>query len=164
VVTASSEGTRGAVQIRGAAEGRPGQPDQPTTRAEFLRSGMAAAGRRAFAMAGWQPREIDVAEIYDAFTFNVIWQLEELGLCEPGGGPEFVRDGNIAVGGTLPVNTHGGLIGQAHLWGINHITEAVKQLRGTAGRAQVARAGKALVTGSGDLGDSAVALLERTDA
>jgi acetyl-CoA acetyltransferase len=163
IVTDAREGTQGAVRIRGAAEGRPGQPDQPTTRSQFLRSGMTAAGKRAFSMAGWQPRDIDVAEIYDAFTFNVIWQLEELGLCEPGGGPEFVRDGNIGVDGTLPVNTHGGLIGQAHLWGINHITEAVKQLRGIAGRAQVPGASKALVTGSGDLGDSAVALLEGTD-
>jgi acetyl-CoA acetyltransferase len=149
-----------AVIVRGTGEGHPGQPDQPTTRRDFLRSGMGPAGRRAFAMAGWSPSDIDVAELYDAFTFNVIWQLEDLGFCEPGAGGEFVSSGATAVGGQLPVNTHGGLLAQAHLWGINHVTEAVGQLRGTAGAAQVSGAQRALVTGSGDLGDAAVVLLE----
>jgi acetyl-CoA acetyltransferase len=160
VVTAADNSGERSVRIRGVAEGHPGQPDQPTTRSNFLRSGMGSAGQRAFAMAGWKPGDIDVAELYDAFTFNVIWQLEDLGFCAPGEGGHFVRDGNIGVGGTLPVNTHGGLLAQAHLWGINHLTEAVKQLRGGAGAAQVNKATRALVSGSGDLGDAAVALLE----
>lgn len=163
VVTASDQGGDKAVHVRGVGEGHPGQPDQPTTRRNFLRSGMGGAARRAFDMAGWTPGDVDVAELYDAFTFNVIWQLEDLGFCKPGDGGDFVRDGNIGVGGQLPVNTHGGLLAQAHLWGINHITEAVKQLRGTAGAAQVSNAARVLVSGSGDLGDAAVALLERAD-
>jgi len=160
VVTSADVASDAAVHIRGAGEGHPGQPDQPTTRTNFLRSGMGGAGRRAFDMAGWKPDDVDFAELYDAFTFNVIWQLEDLGFCPVGAGGTFVRDGNIALGGKLPVNTHGGLLAQAHLWGINHITEAVKQLRGDAGATQVGNAVRALVSGSGDLGDAAVALLE----
>jgi acetyl-CoA acetyltransferase len=156
----SGAAAQGAVAIRGTSEGHPAQPDQPTTRKEFLRAGMAAAGRRAFEMAGWSPSRVDVAELYDAFTFNVIWQLEDLGLCEPGEGGEFVASGATALGGSLPVNTHGGLLSHAHIWGMNHLTEAVKQLRGTAGAAQAEGASRALVTGSGDLGDAAVVLLE----
>jgi acetyl-CoA acetyltransferase len=161
VVTARKATGEKAIHIRGVGEGHPGQPDQPTTRLEFMRSGMGRAGQRAFDMAGWKPGDVDFAELYDAFTFNVIWQLEDLGLCPVGSGAQFVREGNIGLGGQLPVNTHGGLLAQAHLWGINHITEAVKQLRGTAGAAQVKNAARALVSGSGDLGDAAVALLER---
>jgi acetyl-CoA acetyltransferase len=161
VVTASDHSGDQPVHIRGVGEGHPGQPDQPTTRRNFLRSGMGAAAQRAFTMAGWTPRDVHVAELYDAFTFNVIWQLEDLGFCKPGCGGEFVRDGLIGIDGELPVNTHGGLLAQAHLWGINHITEAVKQLRGTAGAGQVKDVARVLVSGSGDLGDAAVALLER---
>jgi acetyl-CoA acetyltransferase len=161
VVSAAESGAEGAVLVRGTGEGHPAQPDQPTTRVRFMRSGMGDAGRRAFAMAGWTPADVDVAELYDAFTFNVLWQLEDLGFCGPGEAPELVASGGIELGGRLPVNTHGGLLSQAHLWGINHVTEAVKQLRGTAGKAQVPGARRALVTGSGDLGDAAVLLLER---
>lgn len=160
IVAAGKPGDRNAVFIRGAAEGHPGQADQPTTRRRFLHTGMAEAAERAFTQAGWKPTDIDFAELYDAFTFNVLWQLESLGLCEKGEAPDFVMSGSTQVGGSLPVNTHGGLLSQAHLWGINHITEAVKQLRGTAGEAQVKGATRGLVTGSGDFGDNAVVLLE----
>jgi acetyl-CoA acetyltransferase len=160
IVAAAEPGDRNAVAIRGAAEGHPGQADQPTTRRRFLHTGMAEAGERAFAQAGWKPSDVDFAELYDAFTFNVLWQLELLGLCGPGEAADFVMAGSTRVGGSLPVNTHGGLLSQAHLWGINHITEAVKQLRGTAGQAQVKGAKRGLVTGSGDFGDNAVVLLE----
>lgn len=160
IVAAAEPGDQNAVAIRGAAEGHPGQADQPTTRHRFLHTGMAEAGERAFAQAGWNRSDIDFAELYDAFTFNVLWQLELLKLCGPGEAADFVMAGGTQVGGSLPVNTHGGLLSQAHLWGINHITEAVKQLRGIAGEAQVAGAKRGLVTGSGDFGDNAVVLLE----
>src|SRR6185312_8365230 len=112
IVAAAEPGDRNAVAIRGAAEGHPGQADQPTTRRKFLHTGMAEAGERAFAQAGWKPSDVDFAELYDAFTFNVLWQLELLGLCGKGEAADFVMAGSTQVGNSLPVNTHGGLLSQ----------------------------------------------------
>lgn len=162
VISAATRHDRPVAVIRGAAESHPPHPDQATTRPEFLRTGMRAAADRAFAMAGWERSDIACAELYDAFTFSVVWQLEELGLCAPGKSRDFVLSGETGPAGTLPVNTHGGLLSQAHLWGMNHVTEAVRQLRGTAGEAQVPRVSRVLVTGFGDFGDASVALLERS--
>ncbi|MBO9521018.1 MAG: lipid-transfer protein [Nocardioidaceae bacterium] len=82
--------------------------------------------------AGLGPADIDVAVLYDHFTPMVLAQLEAWGFCERGEAKEFVRDGNIRVGGRLPVNPHGGQLGEAYLHGMNGINEAVRQLRGEA--------------------------------
>jgi acetyl-CoA acetyltransferase len=86
-------------------------------------------------------------------------QLEALGFCDRGEGPDFVRDGNIDQGGRLPINPHGGMIGEAYIHGINNIAEGVRQLRGTSGN-QVSDVEHVLVT-SGASGPSSGAILGR---
>ena len=88
--------------------------------------------RRLYARSGLTPKDVQLAMIYDAFTPQVLRQLEAFGFCGRGEAKDFVKSGNIEVGGTLPVNTNGGLIGEAYIHGMNNITEAVRQLRGTA--------------------------------
>jgi acetyl-CoA acetyltransferase len=88
--------------------------------------------RRLYGRSGLTPKDMQLAMIYDAFTPQVLKQLEAFGFCGRGEAKDFVKRGNIELGGSLPVNTNGGLIGEAYIHGMNNITEAVRQLRGTA--------------------------------
>lgn len=90
--------------------------------------------------------DIDVAMLYDHFSPSVLLQLEAYGFCARGEAPDFVRSGETRVGGRLPTNTHGGMLSEAYVHGMNSIAEAVRQLRGTAAN-QIAGAKRALVTG-----------------
>ena len=109
------------------------------------------AGARAYEQAGVKPSDIDIVELYDAFTINTILFLEDLGFCPKGEGGRFVADGGIAPGGRLPVNTNGGGLSCVHpgMYGLFTMVEAVTQLRGQAGNRQVADAKLALAHGNG---------------
>lgn len=131
-----------------------GMPDLTVTAA-------AESGPRAFAMAGLTPADVDVVELYDAFTINTILFLEDLGFCAKGEGGAFVRNGRIAPGGSLAVNTNGGGLSCCHpgMYGIFLLIEAVQQLRGEAGARQVDNTHIALCHGNGGVLSSQVTAL-----
>jgi acetyl-CoA acetyltransferase len=106
------------------------------------------SGPKAFEAAGLSPEAMDFAQLYDCFTHVNIIQLEDLGFCEKGEGGRFVQEMETGPNGDLPVNTHGGLLSQTYWIGMNHIIEAVEQLRGTADN-QVRSADAGVVTGWG---------------
>ena len=109
-----------------------GMPTLTTTAA-------AQSGAAAFAEAGLTPADVDVAQLYDAFTITPILFLEDLGFCAKGDGGPFAASGAIAPGGALPMNTNGGGLSYTHpgMYGLHAIVEAVRQLRGECGDRQV---------------------------
>ena len=109
------------------------------------------SGARAYAQAGVTAGDIDVVQVYDAFTINTILFLEDLGFCAKGEGGHFVEDGHIAPGGVLPVNTNGGGLSCCHpgMYGLFTLVESVRQLRAEAGERQVPNAELALAHGNG---------------
>lgn len=111
-----------------------------------------------FAAAGLTPADVQVAEIYDCFTSTVLVGLEGLGLAERGGAGELVRSGATAKDGRLPVNTHGGLLAEGYLHGMNTVAEAALQVQGRAGARQVPRHEVCAVT-SGALMDGSSMVL-----
>jgi acetyl-CoA acetyltransferase len=92
----------------------------------------AFLGKQLYEATGLTPDDIDVAMIYENFTPIVFIQLEAFGFCGPGEATDFIAGGNIEVGGKLPVNPNGGLLGEAYIHGMNNILEGVRQVRGTA--------------------------------
>src|ERR1700704_5657216 len=114
-------------------------------------TGAAQSGRQAYAMAGLTAKDIDVLELYDAFTINPILFLEDLGFCPKGEGGRFVEDGHIAPGGSLPVNTNGGGLSYCHpgMYGLFLLIEATRQLRHECGARQIADCETAIAHGNG---------------
>jgi acetyl-CoA acetyltransferase len=118
---------------------------------DLTHTGAIQSGGAAYRMAGLTAAEIDLAELYDAFTINTILFLEDLGFCAKGEGGAFVAGGHIAPGGGLPVNTNGGGLSYCHpgMYGLFLLIEAVRQLRGECGARQVADCQTAIVHGNG---------------
>jgi acetyl-CoA acetyltransferase len=126
---------------------------QPRADADVAGMVGAGAAKRAFATAGLTPAAVDVAELYDPFSFEIIRQLEAFGFCPPGEGGPFVEDGNIAPGAQLPVTTDGGTMSFSHpgisAQQLQRVIRAVEQLRGRCTTNQVAGAEVALCSNGG---------------
>ena len=114
-------------------------------------TGAAWSGPEAFAEAGVKPADIDVLELYDAFTYNTMVFLEDLGYCAKGEGGPFVSGGRVAPGGELPVNTNGGGLSYCHpgMYGLFLLIEAARQIHGQCGERQIDGAELALANGNG---------------
>ncbi len=153
------------IPILGVGEGHGDPPTSITQKRDLTRiEGLERAAERAYAMAGLGPEAIDCAQLYDGFTWIVLASLEACGFCAPGEGGGFVRDGRIALGGALPVNTSGGLLSEGHCSGANLVSEAVRQLRGEVEPdRQVTGCERILVTGEGDFHEGAALILGATE-
>ena len=115
------------------------------------------SGPKALAQAGLTTADMDMVQLYDAFTINTIMLLEDLGFCKKGEGGSFVENGAIAPGGRLAVNTNGGGLSCVHpnMYGAFAVIEAVRQLRGDCGARQLPLARTALVHGNGGVSAAA---------
>jgi acetyl-CoA acetyltransferase len=139
IVVVSAERARDLRQppalITAAAQGSaPGQHMMTSYYRDSI-VGLPEAGivaRQLWEMSSLRPRDIRTAILYDHFTPFVLVQLEEFGFCARGEAKDFVKDGNIEIGGGLPLNPHGGQLGEAYIHGMNGVAEAVRQIRGTA--------------------------------
>jgi acetyl-CoA acetyltransferase len=124
-----------AVVVRAAAQGSGADQFVMTSYYRDELTGLPEMGIVAdqlWGQAGLTPQDVQVAVLYDHFTPFVLIQLEELGFCPRGEARDFIRDGAIELGGRLPVNPHGGQLGEAYIHGMNGIAEAVRQVRGSA--------------------------------
>jgi acetyl-CoA acetyltransferase len=121
--------------IRAAAQGAGEQQQMMTSYYRPSITGLPEMGlvaRQLYATAGVGPGDIQTAVVYDHFTPFVLPQLEEFGFCGRGEAKDFIQDGNIELGGRLPINTNGGQLGEAYIHGMNGIAEGVRQVRGSS--------------------------------
>ena len=148
------------IYLLGAGEGH---SHEHISQAHSLTTSAAReSGAAAYAMAGIGPGDIDLAQLYDCFTPTVLVELEDLGFCDKGEGGNFVDSGAILPGGSLPVNTHGGLLSHSHAGNPGSmfaLTESIWQLRGDAGERQVPGAETALVHAQGGIMSSHTTLI-----
>ncbi len=159
-----SDGAAAAIVVSDRWLNKRGKARSVKIRSSVLLSGSARkvddfsahVGRRAallaYERAGLSPQDVDVVEVHDATSFGEILQIENLGLCEPGGGGPLTESGATALGGKVPVNPSGGLVSKGHpiaATGVIQIHELVKQLRGEAGPRQVENARIAVAENGG---------------
>lgn len=140
------------------------QSKSPTYAADMLATPIGPASRKAFAMAGVSPAEVQMAQIYDCYTITVLLTLEDAGFCAKGEGMGFVRDHDFTFEGDFPMNTHGGQLsfGQAgSAGGMSQVIEAVQQVQGRAEARQLKRHDLAYVSGTGGVMSEQGALILR---
>ena len=164
VVVTSAERARDLPQkpayITGAAQGAAPLQEAMTSYSRPSIAGlyeMQVVGQQLWAQSGLRPEDIDSAVLYDHFTPFVLMQLEDLGFCKRGEAPDFIRNGAIEIGGRLPINTHGGQLGEAYIHGMNGVTEGVRQIRGQSVN-QVADCRNVLVTAGTGVPTSGIVL------
>lgn len=150
---------RPPVHVLGWAQAHPGRP-----KADFgLVSGATTAGPAALAMAGVGLGDVDVAQLYDCYTYTVMITLEDYGFCAKGEGGDYVASGVLGPNGKLPVNTGGGQLSGYYLWGMTPLSEAIIQARGYGGDRQAARHDIVLVSGNGGVLDHHATLILGTE-
>ena len=136
----------------------------PTYAPDLTTTPVGPAARRAFAMAGLRPSDVDMVELYDCYSITVLLTIEDSGFCGKGEGLAFVRDHDLSYKGDFPCNTNGGQLGfgQSGLaGGMSHVVEAVRQIQGRAGDRQLGRHDIAYVSGTGGIMSEQVALVLR---
>jgi acetyl-CoA acetyltransferase len=149
-VLASAQGTDGAHL-------GPAMLNAGTTADDYDTGGGRSVARQLYARAGLTPADVDVAQLYDNFSGQVLFGLEDFGLCERGASGPFVASGALDLGGAIPTNTAGGNLSEAYMQGLNHVIEGVHQLRGQS-TSQVEGAEVCLVTSSPGIPTSAILL------
>ncbi|HIL83236.1 MAG: thiolase family protein [bacterium] len=153
------------IYLLGAGEGH--SHEHISAARNLTTSAAKEAGQRAFEMSGLRPTDMDFAQLYDCFTPTVLVELEDLGFCNKGEGGAFVESGALLPGGSLPVNTHGGMLSHSHPGNPGSmfaLTESVWQLRGEASGRQVANSKNALVHAQGGIMSSHTALVLGAEA
>ena len=149
-----------SIEIRGAGQAHRHQ--HISAWRDMRQCGAGDAAQRALDDAGRERSDIDYLAIYDSFTITLAMLLEEIGFAEPGGSSRRLRDGDFSSDGSLPLNTHGGLLSFGHCGvagGMAHAIEAYRQLAGKAGRRQVRQATHAFVHADGGVMSSHVSLI-----
>jgi acetyl-CoA C-acetyltransferase len=134
----------------------------PTYAQDLMTTPVARSAQKAFAMAGMERSDVDMASIYDCYTITVLMTLEDAGFCAKGQGMAWVQSHDLTFAGDFPLNTAGGQLsfGQAGMaGGMHHVVDAARQLMGRAAKAQVAECNTAFVSGTGGIMSEQVALL-----
>jgi acetyl-CoA acetyltransferase len=167
VVVSTSDRATGLAQtpieILGTAQGSDGGTlggalaNTRSTADDYTTGGGRSVARRLYGRAGLGPGDVDVAQLYDNFTGQVLLGLEDFGFCEPGESGKFVADGGLGPTGSLPTNTSGGNLSEAYLQGLNQVIEGVRQLRGQSAN-QVGSPEVCLATSSPGIPTSAIML------
>jgi len=127
---------------------------------DYASSGARSVAAHLYQRAGITPADVDVAQIYDNFTGQVLMSIEDFGFCGRGEGGGFIADGHIRPTGSLPINTHGGHHSEAYIHGMNHIVEGVRQIKGQS-TTQITNAEICLVTGGPGIAPTSAAILSR---